>query len=68
MVDELVDMIIHNSLVRQEIHIQVNTEFIHLPIIILTSGMSHPKYLLRSKRSLMACCSSVRNKVFVSFC
>jgi len=34
----------------------------------LTSGMSHPKYLLRSKRSLMACCSSVRNKVFVSFC
>ena len=35
---------------------------------VLTSGMSHPKYLLRSKRSLMACCSSVRNKVFVSFC
>ena len=34
----------------------------------LTSGMSHPKYLLRSKRGLMACCSSVRNRVFVSFC
>ena len=35
---------------------------------LLTSGMRHPKYLLRSKRGLMACCSSVRNRVLVSFC
>ena len=38
------------------------------PFDVLTSGMRHPKYLVRSKRGLMACCSSVRNRVFVSFC
>ena len=37
-------------------------------LYFLTSGMRHPKYLVRSKRGLMACCSSVRNRVFVSFC
>ncbi len=30
---------------------------------ILTSGMRHPKYLLRSNSGLMARCSSVRKRV-----
>ena len=41
---------------------------LHALVFLLTSGMRHPKYLVRSKRGLMACCSSVRNRVFVSFC
>jgi hypothetical protein len=35
---------------------------------LLTSGMRHPKYFLRSNNSLMDCCSSVKNSVLVSFC
>ena len=37
-------------------------------LFFLTSGMRHPKNLLRSKRGLMARCSSVRNRVLVSLC
>lgn len=36
--------------------------------ILLTSGMSHPKYFFRSNKGLMARCSSVRKRVLVSFC
>ena len=35
---------------------------------VLTSGMRHPKYFFRSNRGLMARCSSVRKRVWVSFC
>ena len=36
--------------------------------LLLTSGMRHPKYFLRSNNGLMDCCSSVKNRVLVSFC
>ena len=47
--------------------------FAAIPVIInklmlLTSGMRHPKYFFRSNRGLMARCSSVRKRVRVSFC
>ena len=32
-------------------------------VLLLTSGMRHPKYLLRSNSGLMARCSSVRKRV-----
>ena len=35
---------------------------------LLTSGMRHPKYFLRSNSGLMARCSSVRKRVLVCFC
>ena len=34
MINEFIDMIIHVSLVRQEIHVQVNAQFIYLTIVI----------------------------------
>ena len=34
----------------------------------LTSGMSHPKYSLRSNTCFIERCSSVRNRVLVCFC
>ena len=34
MVNEFIDMIIHVSLVRQEIHVQVNAHFTYLTIVI----------------------------------
>ena len=35
---------------------------------LLTSGMRHPKFFLRSNSGLMARCSSVRKRVLVCFC
>ena len=34
MIDEFVDMIIHNGLVRQEIHVQVNAHLSYQSIVI----------------------------------
>ena len=39
-----------------------------ISIDLLTSGMRHPKYFLRSNSGLMARCSSVRKRVLVCFC
>ena len=57
------DEIMARGITQKKLAQQMGVSYTVFNEILLSSGMRHPKYFLRSKSGLIARCSSVRNRV-----